>query len=66
MFMSTHPNGRPAELRSLISDFLSARLNAKLEKLAEDDPKRSELLTQFIPALPQTYPPGRQRQQPVL
>ena len=48
--MSTHPNGRPAELRLLISDFLSARLNTKLEKLAEDDPKRSELLIQFIPA----------------
>ena len=48
--MSTHPNGRRVELSSLISDFLSERLNAKLEKLTEDDPKRSELLTQFIPA----------------
>ena len=46
--MSTHPSGRQAELRSLIADFLSERLNAKLEKLAEDDPKRSELLTQFV------------------
>jgi CRISPR-associated protein Csy1 len=48
--MSTHPNGRSAELRSLIAEFLSARLNAKLEKLAEDDPKRGELQAQFIPA----------------
>lgn len=47
--MSTQPSGRQAELRSLIADFLSARLNAKLEKLAEDDPKRSELLMQFHP-----------------
>ena len=46
--MSTHPSGRQAELRSVIADFLSERLNAKLEKLAEDDPKRSELLTQFV------------------
>jgi CRISPR-associated protein Csy1 len=48
--MSTQPSGRQAELRLLISDFLSERLNAKLEKLAEDDPKRSELLAQFEPA----------------
>ena len=48
--MSTHPNGRSAELRSLIAEFLSARLNAKLEKLAEDDLKRGELQAQFIPA----------------
>lgn len=46
--MSTHPSGRQAELRSQIADFLSERLNVKLEKLAEDDPKRSELLTQFV------------------
>lgn len=48
--MALHPIGRRIELRSLISDFLSERLNAKLEKLAKDDPKRSELLAQFIPA----------------
>lgn len=47
--MSAQPSGRQAELRLLISDFLSERLNAKLEKLAEDDPKRSELLAQFHP-----------------
>ena len=49
--MSTHPTGRQAKLRSLISDFLSDRLNAKLDKLAEDDPKRTELQAQFIPAV---------------
>ncbi len=48
--MSTQPNERQAELRSLISDFLTERLNGKLEKLAEDDPKRAELQAQFIPA----------------
>ena len=49
--MSTQPNGRQAELRSLISGFLAERLNGKLEKLAEDDLKRTELHAQFIPAI---------------
>lgn len=48
--MSTPLTGRQAELRSLIEDFLSERLNAKLEKLAEDDPKRTVLREQFAPA----------------
>jgi len=41
---------RSAAMRAVITEFLQQRLNAKLEKLAEDDPKRSELLTKFIPA----------------
>ncbi len=49
--MSTHLAGRQAELRSLVTGFLSERLNAKLEKLAEDDPKRAELQAQFQPAV---------------
>lgn len=49
--MSTHLIGRQAELHSLIENFLSDRLNAKLEKLAEDDPKRAELAAQFQPAV---------------
>jgi CRISPR-associated protein Csy1 len=48
--MSTQPSGRQAGLRSAISAFLTERLNAKLEKLADDDPKRSELHAQFVPA----------------
>lgn len=48
--MSTPLTGRQAELRSLIEGFLSERLNAKLEKLAEDDPKRAALREQFVPA----------------
>ncbi|CRI66738.1 CRISPR-associated protein, Csy1 family [Thiocapsa sp. KS1] len=48
--MSTPLTGRPAELRSLIADFLFERLNAKLEKLAEDDPKRVSLREQFVPS----------------
>ncbi|WP_240905988.1 type I-F CRISPR-associated protein Csy1 [Thiorhodococcus mannitoliphagus] len=48
--MSTPLNGRQAALRLLIVDFLSERLSAKLEKLAEDDPKRAALLAQFAPA----------------
>lgn len=48
--MSTHLTGRQAELRAVVLDFLSARLNAKLEKLPDDDAKRSELEAQFEPA----------------
>ena len=32
--------GSTEELRSLISSFLQERLDAKLEKLPDDDPKR--------------------------
>jgi len=49
--MFTDLNGRQAELRSLVAGFLSERMNAKLEKLAEDDPKRAMLLAQFQPAV---------------
>jgi CRISPR-associated protein Csy1 len=48
--MSTPLTGRQAGLHSLMTDFLSERLNAKLEKLAEDDPKRAALREQFVPA----------------
>ncbi len=37
-------------IRAVIDDFLQQRLNAKLEKLDDGDPKRTELFTQFIPA----------------
>lgn len=49
--MSTHLSGRQAELRLLVQGFLSERLNGKLEKLAEDDPKRAELQAQYQPAV---------------
>jgi CRISPR-associated protein Csy1 len=49
--MLTSSIGRQAELRSLISSFLTERLENKLEKLAPDDPKRTELAAQFIPSV---------------
>ncbi|MCQ6262462.1 type I-F CRISPR-associated protein Csy1 [Alcanivorax sp. MM125-6] len=39
--------GIAEELRSLISSFLQERLEAKLEKLPDDDPKRAKLRDQF-------------------
>ena len=49
--MPTYPDlGRVASLQLLIEQFLSERLNGKLEKLAPDDPKRTELQAQFIPS----------------
>ena len=48
--MLTPSIGRQAELRLLISGFLTERLESKLDKLAPDDPKRAELQQQFIPA----------------
>lgn len=48
--MSTISINRQAELRLLVSTFLSERLESKLEKLDPDDPKRDELRQQFIPA----------------
>lgn len=42
---------RQAALRLLISEFLSERLNGKLDKLAPDDPKRDELRHDFVPAV---------------
>ena len=41
---------RITALRAVIADFLRKRLNDKLEKVAPDDPKRTELHQQFIPA----------------
>ena len=41
---------RVAELRALITEFLTKRRDEKLEKLTPEDPKRVELLQQFIPA----------------
>lgn len=40
----------PVGLSLLITNFLTERLNGKLEKLAMDDPKREELIQQFVPA----------------
>lgn len=37
------------KLRSLIHSFIQDRLQAKLDKLAEDDPKRGELFAQYEP-----------------
>ncbi|AGX88283.1 CRISPR-associated protein Csy1 [Candidatus Symbiobacter mobilis CR] len=41
---------RQAALRLLITDFLSQRLESKLEKLPPDDPKRADLQRDFAPA----------------
>ena len=48
--MSSSLQSRAASLRLLIEQFLSERLNGKLEKLADDDTKRTELQAQFIPS----------------
>lgn len=48
--MPTHLSVRQAELRALISGFLSERLGSKLDKLVPDDPKRAELQAQHEPA----------------
>ena len=48
--MSSSLQSRAASLRLLIEQFLSERLNGKLEKLAADDTKRTELQAQFIPS----------------
>ena len=44
-----HDPERSTEIRAVIVDFLQKRLTGKLEKLADDDPKRSELVAQFVP-----------------
>ena len=41
---------RVTELRAVIANFLKKRLNDKLDTLAPDDPKRTALHQQFIPA----------------
>ncbi|WP_338034931.1 type I-F CRISPR-associated protein Csy1 [Lamprobacter modestohalophilus] len=48
--VSTQLNGRQQQIHNLIKAFLTERLNAKLEKLPEDDPKRAALIAQFEPA----------------
>lgn len=48
--MSPEASERQEELRAIISDFLSERLNSKLEKLDDDSPKRDELRAKFTPA----------------
>lgn len=47
---STDPE-RSSAIRAVIADFLQQRLTTKIEKLADDDPKRAELQAQFIPAV---------------
>src|SRR5690606_6801554 len=43
----SHLKGQSAALRTLIDDFLSQRLETKVEKLSPDDPKYEELTAQF-------------------
>lgn len=45
--MTDIPQDRRAAFRTAIGRFLQERLDAKLEKLPEDDPKRHELAAQF-------------------
>lgn len=47
--MPTPHSARQAELASLVSSWLTDRLNDKLEKLPDDDPKRPELRQQYQP-----------------
>ena len=49
--MPTFSKNRQVALRLLITNFLTERLNGKLEKLQPNDPKRDELMQQFIPAV---------------
>jgi CRISPR-associated protein Csy1 len=42
---------RSSAIRAVIADFLQQRLTTKIEKVADDDPKRAELQAQFIPAV---------------
>ncbi|OSZ42564.1 type I-F CRISPR-associated protein Csy1 [Alcaligenes faecalis] len=39
--------GKTGQWRELIQSFILARLEAKLEKMAEDDPKRPDLIAQY-------------------
>lgn len=45
--MQTSKVGGVQAIRSLIDGFLRERLEAKLDKLSDDDPKRHKLITQF-------------------
>lgn len=47
--MSDSPQDRRALFRAAIERFLQERLASKLDKLADDDPKRSDLLAQYAP-----------------
>lgn len=47
--MSEIPMDRRARFRAAIDAFLQERLNAKLDKLADDDPKRDALIQQHRP-----------------
>jgi len=42
---------RCARIRTAIHAFIKERLDSKLEKLQEDDPKRAELIAQYQPAV---------------
>lgn len=45
--MTTQPTtGKPTSFRAVVDLFIGERLQAKLDKLGEDDPKRTELLAQ--------------------
>lgn len=46
--MSDHNPQRSTAIRSLIAEFLQQRRDDKLDKLPPEDPKRAELLEQFI------------------
>ena len=47
--MSESPQDRRSQFRAAIQQFLRERLEGKLDKLGDDDPKRAELLVQFAP-----------------
>lgn len=47
--MSESPQDRRSQFRAAIQQFLRERLDGKLDKLGDDDPKRAELLVQFAP-----------------
>lgn len=49
--MSSPDPVRSAAIRAVINEFLQQRFALKVEKLADDDPKRAELAAQFQPAV---------------
>lgn len=48
--MSQTSEDRRGAFRAAMENFLQERMSSKLDKLAADDPKRSELLAQYAPA----------------
>lgn len=48
--MSSPDPHRSSAIRAVITDFLQQRFNTKVDKLTDDDPKRTELQLQFVPA----------------